>query len=719
MKLMRPLNAPVILAGIVLVGAFSVRASDRDSVSVAQAHNDYVARSASALLKQYANAPVNATGFDALGVSLLSQVPLSAFPSSPTSANDIWGYVSPGGREYALVGLNTATGFVDVTDSSTPVVVGDIAHANSFTSDIAQFGPITYVVADGGGGLQMIDLSGIDSGILNLLGSSTSGGFARAHNIYINTESGFAYPCSTNLTGGFVVFDLAVPTAPVVVATWTEASVHDLYVVNYADCPYAGRQGACEIAFTFSVGSGVFIVDVTDKSDMVTIAHHTYDNVRIAHQGWLTEDRRHLLFGDEGDESAFGLTTTTYILNVEDLANPFPVGSFTNGLPSIDHNLAIRGDFALEANYTSGLRIFDISDIGNVVEVGHFDTFPANNLRGFAGAWAAYAALPSGAVLVSDIGGGLFVLDVSEATGCQENSQCSDNNDCTTDTCLEDGTCTNTLVAAGLPCDDGQTCTINGQCDAAGTCVSTDINTIACAGDAVCAPATCDLAAGFCSCFECIAVAAPIRQVSAVAMNRYLPFVTPDNGTEQVAIRVVLGNLPPPFEGFEGTQMWVRSPIEISLVPGKNDTTPPTFLGARLSCTPVVRVWEPGQLIHVFDRAIIPDGTYSIQTTARGCVEAGVSRFSSPLTVDTSLWGDLVGNCAVTPCTPPDDAVNIATDLVAILDTFSGLPTGAGKVRVDIEPGLPNNIVDIVDVTRGQDAFRGFAYPFDGPQGCP
>ena len=82
-----------------------------------------------------------------------------------------------------------------------------------------------------------------------------------------------------------------------------------------------------------------------------------------------------------------------------------------------DHNLYVHNGFIYEANYRSGLHIFDASDPVNPVEVGYFDTFPSSNAAGMVGAWTAYPFFPSGTVIVSDVVGGLFVLDVSEAVG--------------------------------------------------------------------------------------------------------------------------------------------------------------------------------------------------------------------------------------------------------------------------------------------------------------
>ncbi len=135
----------------------------------------------------------------------------------------------------------------------------------------------------------------------------------------------------------------------------------------------------------------------------------------------LTLGRRWIL---EGDEQAAGIPTTTYVVNVADPANPVFTTSFTNGLPSIDHNLMVRGEFVHEANYSSGLRIFSLCNIANIQEVGFFDTRPENNGTNFQGAWGTDVQLPSGTVLVSDRQRGLFVLDASTALS-SFNDKCS------------------------------------------------------------------------------------------------------------------------------------------------------------------------------------------------------------------------------------------------------------------------------------------------------
>ncbi len=356
---------------------------------------------------------------DEANVTFLSQVALHEFPGGPTAVNDVWGYTSPTGREYVIVGLRQGTGFVDITNPQDPVVIANIPDSTSLWSDMATYQHYAFNVNERADGMQVFDLSEIDAGTVTLIGAMTQNGFTDAHSVFVNPTSGYAYLCGSNApTSGLVIVDVRDPTAPNTVGIWNEFYVHDVYVTSYDDCPYTGRSGACEIAFAFAGSFGLKIVDVTNKLATQTIASLDYENRGYCHQGWLSEDRRTLFFGDESDETRFALPTTTHVVNVEDVANPVYLGTFTNGLPSIDHNLMVRGDLIFAANYTSGLRVFDTSDIGAIHEVGHLDTFPDTDATGFEGAWGVFSDFASGLVVISsrqesetdaDMHSGLFI----------------------------------------------------------------------------------------------------------------------------------------------------------------------------------------------------------------------------------------------------------------------------------------------------------------------
>jgi hypothetical protein len=121
---------------------------------------------------------------------------------------------------------------------------------------------------------------------------------------------------------------------------------------------------------------------------------------------------------DELDERNFFGATRTLIWDVRDLDNPMYMNDYFGPTTAIDHNQYIVGDHAYQANYGSGLRILDISDIanGNLAEVGFFDVYPADDSLNFNGAWSVYPYFPSGNVMVSGIEQGLFILRPNLAT---------------------------------------------------------------------------------------------------------------------------------------------------------------------------------------------------------------------------------------------------------------------------------------------------------------
>lgn len=141
-----------------------------------------------------------------------------------------------------------------------------------------------------------------------------------------------------------------------------------------------------------------------------------YSNVGYTHQGWLTDDMRYFLLGDETDELNFGLNTRTIVFDFIDLDNPAVRTNYTGPTSAIDHNGYVKGNEFFLSNYTAGVRIIDISGIGSnsLSEVGYFDTYPSSNGASFNGVWNVYPFFASGNIIVSDINNGFFVIRKSQ-----------------------------------------------------------------------------------------------------------------------------------------------------------------------------------------------------------------------------------------------------------------------------------------------------------------
>ena len=190
----------------------------------------------------------------------------------------------------------------------------------------------------------------------------------------------------------------------------TNTQVTQGVVYQGSDADHLGR----EVCVSSNGPDGVEIVDVTDKFAPVMLSAGTYPQLAYAHQGWLTEDHRFFLLGDEIDELKFNVPTRIHVFDVSDLDAPVYVFAYEATTASIDHNLYIVGNRVFQASYTSGLRVLEFGDLANeeLMEIAFFDTFPTSDAPNFSGAWGAYPYLPSGTVIVSDGTNGLFILSL-------------------------------------------------------------------------------------------------------------------------------------------------------------------------------------------------------------------------------------------------------------------------------------------------------------------
>jgi len=344
--------------------------------------------------------------FASQGVALLAWWTLDRFPGGSTAANDCWGHTSPTGREYAVLGLSDGTAFVEVTDPGAPTLVAFHAGPTSLWRAVKTRAGFAYAASEGGGGIQVFDLTAIDAGTVALVNTVQSGGITTAtHTLAVDEASGFLYRAGGGLSQGLVIYDLADPAAPVVAGQWQTSYVHEVQVVVWDQPgPWLGRQIAL---CAMGLAGTLKILDVTDKGALAEIATLPYPGAVFAHQCWLADDHRTLYLNDELDDETFG-GARTRIVDVSDLAAPAVLGTF-GSTPTTDHNLYVRGARLYESNFQSGLRLFDVSDPRAPLEIGSFDTYPEGDGRKLNALAYNYPFFASGTIVGSDVEKGLFL----------------------------------------------------------------------------------------------------------------------------------------------------------------------------------------------------------------------------------------------------------------------------------------------------------------------
>lgn len=375
----------------------------------------------------------------------------SQFNDRTFRMSDIWGWLSPTGREITISCMTNVLWFIDSTDATNPKPLGWIEshRAESSWCDTKVYRDTAYIVQDrsasGGNdkGIQVFDLLRLeDPAVIN---SPTPIKFAvdftyaehgAVHNLVIDTDSGFLYSVGTSggtsCSGGLHMVDLSDRLRPTFAGCASrDGYIHDAQCVVYSgpDSRYTGRQ----ICFGFNEDT-LTIYDVDDKSNPIILSRTGYGTSRYTHQGWLNKDQDYVVMNDELDEIRGSVgNTRSYIINVESLTNPFFTGFYDHGVRSVDHNLYFFGDmhargwggnppmanppnpdFAYCSNYVSGLRIIDTTNIKDtnpqLSTAGFFDVSPSETGNQFLGAWSAYMH-PSGVIAVNVIETGVFFLD--------------------------------------------------------------------------------------------------------------------------------------------------------------------------------------------------------------------------------------------------------------------------------------------------------------------
>ncbi|MBQ4819824.1 choice-of-anchor B family protein [Aquimarina sp. MMG016] len=353
---------------------------------------------------------------------LMSHIPLSTMNAG--AGNDSWGWTDPqDGKEYAIIGLNNGTAFIDISDPISPVYLGKLptATGNSDWRDVKVYSNHAFIVSEASGhGMQVFDLTrlrNVSNPPQTFTADKRFTGFGSAHNIVINEDTGYAYAVGTSRSGtykgGPVFINIQDPKNPIAAGGFLSggdrAYSHDAQVVVYngPDNDYTGREiliGSNEIE--------VVIADITNKSNPVTISTIKYSDIGYTHQGWFTEDQRYFILGDETDEQGVGFNTRTVIFDFTDLDLPKQHMIYSGPTAAIDHNGYVKGDKFYLANYRAGFRVIDISDIANksITEIGSFDTYPSSNAAAFNGVWNVYPYFDSENIVISDIEGGFFLV---------------------------------------------------------------------------------------------------------------------------------------------------------------------------------------------------------------------------------------------------------------------------------------------------------------------
>lgn len=385
-------------------------------------------------------------------IDLLSNLPLEELGEDQTIF-DLWGWTDPSnGSEYAFLALSSKVIFIDLTEPTDPVLIGELPESqlnvstpkrrNSDATDrsIKTYNNHLFVVSDGQPhGMQVFDLTnlrGYSGEYLTFTEDALYEGAYNAHRIRIHEESGFAYLTGVQVgeqcfEGGLHIVNINNPTSPTYSGCYDqettrvtssledytyEEDTYDEYIYNVncitydgPDSDYEGR----EICFT-SKGDLIEVIDVSEKENPVLISYFSHSNYYLVDEIALSPSKRYLFTSDIEDELYMGQEANTRIWNISNLDTVMYDRTFQYEGQATDLGIQTNGLLWHASVGVSGFYIVDYSNImfNNIQVKGYFDTeFENNCCRRDGGAISSYSFSESGNIAIADFNRGFFVVE--------------------------------------------------------------------------------------------------------------------------------------------------------------------------------------------------------------------------------------------------------------------------------------------------------------------
>lgn len=270
----------------------------------------------------------------------------------------LWSYETDGSYYCLQTRGSAGMAIIDMTDISNPTVVKNVS--GNFRK-VQVYENYAYATTDSGPTV-VIDLS--TPSRASVVGSMPTG----AHTLRIDQSNGRLY---LNRSSSLYIYDLTGdPTSPQLLGTKS---------IGAHDCRPAG-----DIVYVNGFQTNpTRILRVADPANPVQLG--TLPNGNHASALYIAPNGDRILI--TCDEQTGGHVN---LFDVNDPMNPQQISSYqTDDLTTSVHNVEVRGAYAYIAYYQDQLRILDLRDPSNPVEVGVWDNNRLNTGSTYSDAWEA------------------------------------------------------------------------------------------------------------------------------------------------------------------------------------------------------------------------------------------------------------------------------------------------------------------------------------------
>ena len=325
--------------------------------------------------------------------------------------NDIWGYTSLDGREFALIGQWNGTSIINIsTESGIPELVEFIPGSFSTHRDIKSYGQYIYIGTEANRpdpdsenfeileqGIQVVSMIDPDSPQL----INEWDGVVQSHNIMSENDP-YLYVVGSNESDNawgvadLIILDISNPESPYKIGEWNGDYIHDVCLDG-------------DILYGMGIYTdSIYAIDVSDKSNPELLI--SWNGIPSSHACWVSEDGNTLFSASETQYGHIMSWDVSDLSNINYLDEWFP----EFGEEWSVHNIFYKNGFLFASYYAFGLQIIDVRNPREMEIAGFFDTYPYSGAGLFDGAWGVFPYFNSNRIIVSDRTYGLFVFEFTE-----------------------------------------------------------------------------------------------------------------------------------------------------------------------------------------------------------------------------------------------------------------------------------------------------------------
>lgn len=324
-------------------------------------------------------------------------------PGTEFACSGTWGWTSPKtGKEYGLMTVDSPGG-LSIIDLSNPRAPAEVAFIplgyNDNWQEVSSYRNTVYKISQSvGTGLQIIDMSPLNTGGIPKLVSNFTKYFNSAHTLFVDSVTARLFVAYGNATG-VIILSLEDPLNPVEIGR-IRGMAHDM----------TARGNRLYISTQDKMTTQIWDIENLKAPLPIGLIDHRAFNtsigepvVTMAHSSTLSEDGKYLFTAEEVEG------TTTKVWDVSDPTKPIFISKFIGVTNVISHNLYVRGNLLFVAHNRAGLRIWDISEPKAIKELAYH--MPSISKEVGSGTWGVYPWFKSGVLIHGDRELGLYVID--------------------------------------------------------------------------------------------------------------------------------------------------------------------------------------------------------------------------------------------------------------------------------------------------------------------